>query len=259
MTGSTASDHFFRMKEWDSQFFQRVLYSGEVNLELNAIDWTRLRDELNDLRRNNVWLVEARVRSSSFDNVRNLEDEGFRLVDSRLEFSTLTQLEGQTPTIPVGHMRWFRESDWEALERLTHNQFAGNPAFKSRYNNRRYFSEDESHRYYMQWYRWVLENQHPLFCVWEVDEKLAGFYSILRQPDDGKIPRYKVALAAVEPVFRSYGAQNLMQFWIFQNAPDEEWYTINSPALTNLSGLKNNIRAAKHLAYVETYFYLELT
>lgn len=250
--------NYFATKEWDSEFFGRLFLSADLSREISTEGWKELELEIEALKAGGAWLLEARLQSSHFHNATKLEDLGFRLVDSRLEFSTLTRRSEAVHSIPTGHFRWYQGSDWSSLEGLTRSQFATNANFKSRYNNRQYFSEEESHRYYMQWHRWALESENPLFCVWEVDGVFAGFYSILRQSVRGSVPRYKVALAAVEPPFRSYGAQNQMQFWIFENAPDEEWLTINSPALTNLSGLKNNIRAAKELSYVEAYFFLEL-
>lgn len=258
MNNQESQPDYFVEKMWDTEFFGRRFLSGDLSREITTEGWQKLELEIEALKASGAWLLEARIRSSHFHNVTKLEDLGFRLVDSRLEFSTLTRRSEAEYSIPRGDFRWYQESDWLPLQDLTRSQFAANENFKSRYNNRRYFSEEESNRYYMQWHRWALENENPLFCVWEVDGFFAGFYSILRQAEGDSIPRYKVALAAVEPEFRSYGAQNQMQFWIFENAPDEEWLTINSPALTNLSGLKNNIRAAKELSYVEAYFFLEL-
>jgi len=110
--------------------------------------------------------------------------------------------------------------------------------------NRNYFTRDESVRYYLQWHRLALENEHPLFCVWETN-------SVIRKPTSINIYDYKTGLTAVRPESQRSGMQYQMQFWIFQNSPDDEWVTVNSPALTNLPALKNTIRAAKELSHVE--------
>jgi hypothetical protein len=87
-------------------------------------------------------------------------------------------------------------------------------------------------------------------------DKYVGFYSILRIPDAERgIPKYKVGLAAIHPDYRSHNGQNLMQAWLFRETSDTDWTTINSPQLTNTSGLKNNIRSGKEFKTVELFFF----
>lgn len=245
----------FKSKDWDSQFFRRPIYGAELNHLLSDDDATVLREELATLSKDKHSLVEARVRSTFFANIPILEDLGFRLVDSRLEFRTKTRKTDFEAETCRENLRWFKESDWASVCNLTTSQFVDNPSFQSRFNNRMYFSRNESERYYLQWHRWALDVPNPLFCIWETDNQLSGFYSIVRKFSSAGLPEYKVALAAVRPGSLPSGMQNEMQFWLFRNAPDDEWETINSPALTNIAGLKNNIRAGKHLNYVEAYLF----
>jgi hypothetical protein len=69
------------------------------------------------------------------------------------------------------------------------------------------------------------------------------------------MPFYKVGLAAVKEGHRSFGAQNLMQQWLFSRAIDPKWVTVNSPALTNKEGIKNNIRAQKNFDRAEVFMF----
>jgi len=246
----------FTRREWDSKFFGREIFGGELNLAFTPEVVGDLRSELNSIRDLGCELLEVRLNSRYFLNVPILEDLGFRFVDSRLEFRTHSVRSEFRAEVPVGSLRWFKEDDWKDIQELTVSQFADNPNFFSRYNNREYFSRSESIRYYLQWHHWVLENPIPLFCIWERDGDVLGFYSVLRRSGSSDTPEYKVALAAVQPKSAAHGMQNQMQFWIFQNAPDEVWTTLNSPSLTNIAGLKNNIRAGKDLSSVEAYFYL---
>lgn len=250
---SKNDNHSFTRLDWESNFFGRPIFGIDLLKPITREDTDQLYQEMNHLGVYPRTLFQVRVRSTSFDSIHMLEDIGFRLVDSRLEFATRTRRLDYVDTgrLPVGQLRWFQESDLQGIEKLTSSQFSLNASFKSRFNNRRYFTQAESHAYYMAWHQLALKNEYPLFCVWENNGNIVGFYSIIRQPTEVEFPLYKVGLAAVEPDFRSLGAQNQMQYWIFSNSPDSEWTTINSPALTNISGLKNNIRAAKELSHVE--------
>ena len=186
----------------------------------------------------------------------HLEVLGFRLVDSRMEFITHTYRGENEVIAPVGKFRRFESQDWEALTEITIKNFVDNDQFKSRYTNREIFSREESLRYYLQWHRWVLDVSPDLFLSWVDGDKYVGFYSILRLADpQGIRPRYKVGLAAIDPDYRSHNGQNLMQAWLFRETQDSEWTTINSPQLTNTSGLKNNIRSGKEFKTVELFFF----
>lgn len=244
-----------RRKEWDSEFFGRDIFEANFDYSIGSKDAEAIVREIASLRHSDRLLIQARVRSEYFTNIPILEEIGFRLVDSRLEFSTKTYRRDFMSSHFTESLRWYRHDDWAQIRELTISQFVDNQNFQSRFNNRQYFTRDESLRYYLQWHRLVLENPHPLFCVWETGSSISGFYSIVRKPGTASSPDYKVALAAVRPGSPGSGMQNKMQFWIFQNCPDTEWSTINSPALTNLPGLKNNIRAGKELSHVEAYLF----
>lgn len=247
--------NFFAPKKWDSDFFSRNIYFADLSLDLSDQNTKDLTAEIKQLDKIGCELAEVRIRSSYFQNIPLFETLGFRFVDSRLEFRTRTTRQDHAVTAPFGVLRWFEDSDWHDVCQLTDSQFAGNPSFKSRYNSREYFSFDESKRYFAQWNRRVLESSSPMFCIWENARQVAGFYSVLRQATESPIPEYKVGLAAVKPEHAKHGMANVMQYWIFQHAPDQEFTVVNSPALTNLAGLKNNIRSSKNLSHVEAFLF----
>lgn len=245
----------FTKKNWDSDFFETSIFFADLTFDLSDQDIADLRDDIDQLDDIGCKLAEVRVRSSHFQNVPILENFGFRLVDSRLEFRTLTTRSDFDISVPLGTLRWYQNTDWREVTELTESQFAMNQAFRSRYNSREYFSFNQSNRYYTQWNRRAIDCPNPLFCIWEVDGQVAGFYAIIRQLTKDVHPEYKVGLAAVRPSLAKYGMANKMQYWIFKNAPDQEFTVVNSPALTNIAGLKNNIRALKELSHVEAFFF----
>jgi hypothetical protein len=243
-------------KTWDSNFFNRDIYelSGYIQSDPSALN--QLGKMLDTVLIDKNALVQVKVESDSFQDIPVLEGEGFRFVDSRLEFLTTEERLGNQVLAPAGVFREFSNSDWDQVGELTFQSFAGNSRFMSRYNNRQYFSVDDSHRYYMQWHKLVLENQHPMFCIWDVGGEICGFYTIDRKlNDETGVPFYKVGLGAVKEGHRSFGAQNLMQQWLFSQAVDPKWVTVNSPALTNKAGIKNNIRAQKNFDRAEVFMF----
>ena len=239
--------------DWDSNFFGRDFYFLDAQSE---IDYEQLEVDLNYLDINGTFGVMCQINIRSIDVIPQLELLGFRLVDSRMEFVTHTVRGNQDIVAPVGEFRRYESKDWDGLVDLTLSSFVDNPQFKSRYTNRDIFSREESLRYFLQWHHWVLDTSPDLFLSWIDGDKYVGFYSILRHPDPKtSLPRYKVGLAAIDPGYRSHNGQNLMQGWLFRETADSEWTTVNSPQLTNTSGVKNNIRSGKEFKSIELFFF----
>lgn len=240
-------------KDWDSEFFGREFYQLS---KIEPTEFEDLKKGLAQIDAQGVFGTECQINIRSLEMIPLLEDLGFRLVDSRMEFITHTYRGESDVPAPVGEFRRYQASDWDDLAEITVKNFVDNPQFKSRYTNREIFTRDESLRYYLQWHKWVLDVSPDLFLSWVDGEKYVGFYSILRLPDPelGR-PKYKVGLAAIDPEYRAHNGQNLMQAWLFRETPDPDWTTINSPQLTNTSGLKNNIRSGKEFKTVELFFF----
>ena len=242
-----------RKKIWDSEFFGRDFYELKAETAEDVIEASSQFDQLDA---DGVFGIECQINIRNLDAIPHLERLGFRLVDSRMEFITHTFRGEKDIPAPIGEFRRYEERDWDDLAAITIENFVDNPNFKSRYTNRDIFSREESLRYYLQWHKWVLDVSPDLFLSWIDGDKYVGFYSILRLPDEERgIPKYKVGLAAIHPEYRSHNGQNLMQAWLFRETPDADWTTINSPQLTNTSGLKNNIRSGKEFKTVELFFF----
>jgi hypothetical protein len=240
-------------KSWDCEFFGRDFYQL---VEAETGSSKDLEKAIGDSDSRGVFGIECKINIRNLEVIPVLEELGFRLVDSRMEFITHTFRGTQDVPAPIGEFRRYQSSDWDDLEEITIKNFVDNPQFKSRYTNREIYSREESLRYYLQWHKWVLDVSPDLFLSWVDEDKFVGFYSILRLPDPliGR-PNYKVGLAAIDPDYRAHNGQNLMQAWLFRETPDPEWTTINSPQLTNTSGLKNNIRSGKEFKTVELFFF----
>jgi hypothetical protein len=241
-------------KTWDADFFKKEIYllSGmDAEAGLDGLD-----SDLHALDTSGVFATEVQLNVRLMRIVPELERLGFRLVDSRMEFITHSTRLVDNVVPERGEFRRYLEKDWDALVNITRRSFVENSAFQSRYNNRWLFSEEESLRYYVEWHKWVLRTSPDLFVSWVDGDQYVGFYSILRKNNpENAMPVYKVGLAAIEPEYRALNGQNLMQAWLFHNTPDLEWTTINSPQLTNTSGLKNNIRSGKKFAAIELFLF----
>lgn len=241
----------FQQVEWTSNFFGVPFFSMKAQ-EYKADD---LKAYFRGFKPPTRGIYEVRLDGLSIELGLELQAAGFALTDGRLEFETQLQSPESEPKPETGHFRNYEQSDFPQVERLVYASFAGNPSFRSRFNNRAFFSEGTSHAYYMEWINKAASTSPDLFGVWaDESNKVRAFYNIVRI---GEKPSqvFKVGLAAVDSNSPLRGLQNLLQSWIYWNANDAVFDVINSPALSNYAGLKNNIRAARRLAYTELIFF----
>lgn len=239
----------FELHKWTSDF----LGTSYRTLSLSTADARDIELALLSTHQLGAGIYELRLPGTLIDHAPTLNEFGFALVDGRLEFRTLVESPKVEPRPPEGGFRRYHPSDYSAVQELTYEAFASNRDFKSRFNNRNFFSERVSHRYYMAWIDRAIHDSPDLFGVWD-HGSVGAYYNILRvaQPRSAV---FKVGLAAVSANSPLRGLQNSLQNWIYWQAAESAFEVINSPALSNYPGIKNNIRASRKLAYTELIFY----
>jgi hypothetical protein len=249
---------------WESDFFGRR--QGTVSLRIEPLRLTSsttvaslleaLSEGADDLGYD---LVELRVDASGFRFLSDLEDAGFRLVDSRVRFLTLLEKK-ELPTFPVqrGTIRQAHGADLSRILELTYAGFVRNPSFESRFKNPRYYGEGEAERYYAAWIENALRDDRAVFVAYEVEGKVEG-YCIYRRGEERHWSEavYKGILEAVSPEFRGEKVQLAMQSYIYALLPEERWYVDNTTQLTNYAVMKNHVRFQKSLESIELVFYRE--
>ena len=146
---------FVEAKQWDSEFFERLIGS----LTWEAITPDEPAGRLSDLKDISALadsagyaLVECHVDISDFAVIASLEEVGFRLVDSRMRFLTRWGPGDVPETLPtVGSIRSATPEDRDRIVELTHEGFTQNDRFVSRFKNPDYFSADLTRRYFEAW------------------------------------------------------------------------------------------------------------
>ena len=240
-------------KTWDSDFFGREIYS--LNLEESAWD-TNLATEVAELDRQGVWGIECELDASHFDLAPSLEDLGFRLVDSRMVFiSKMSQGDQYASEPPYGTFRLACRADLAAVSELTATCLVDNDAFKSRYNNRRLFSREESVRYYDAWNHRAFTEAPGTFVLWDVEGAVVAYFNYIPSGEFDGLPMFKGVLTAVHRDHRGHGVQNTMQGYLFNSFGCDEWALDNTTQMTNVIVIKNHMRANKQFQTCSLIFY----
>lgn len=231
-------------KDWDSSFFGREIYS----LGIESIS---AEDELNLLisqaENNGAWAIECNLKPDFFDYAVMLENCGFRLVDSRVEFLSFVDKSQLDLSVspPFGLLRCVEQNDLAVIRELIIEGLVDNPKFFSRFKNLKLFTRDETINYFNAWIEKTFNESPELFCVWEVDGKVVSFFNFLEYGYVNSLPLYKGILTAVSKNFQGYRAQNFMQSFLFGTFPVDQWALESTTQLVNTAVIKNHIKSQK--------------
>lgn len=263
-TVSTENDKVvasLKTKEWETTFFRRKFGILRINhnLLLTLGDKTNhhiLDSLLAFADENGFNLLEFQCDVSAIELIPIIEQKNFCLVDIRVTFITLILKPiSEKYSFDRREMTLARKSDLQEILHLTHKSFTHNPSFFSRFKNKKYFTQEETKRYYSAWIENHLGNDNTLFAVLKRKERIIG-YCIFRLVGryQGK-PLYKEILVAVDPDYRGRKASLSLVSFLYDRVPEDQFYLDDTTNLTNFSALKNIIRQRRNLKRIELIFY----
>jgi hypothetical protein len=241
----------FEKLEWDSKFFGRNIYLLNINgdLKVNSEDVDKSLKGASGVSHAEF---EVRISSKNINLVPIIEEAGFRLVDSKISFSSLINIKNiPSWNVPFGCFRQAEEKDLNRIKQLTIDNLVDNVAFVSRYKNRELYSRDESIKYYMAWNDLVFSNQPEFFVVWEVENEVVAFFTYYQSETGGF---YKGILTAVDKNYRGHSIQNEMQYYLFKKFEKEEFVVENATQISNIPVIRNHIKSSRRLEDVILIF-----
>lgn len=241
-------------KDWDSEFFAREIWSADPTI---ALDEKKLMKSLDKMDEQGVWGIECHVPSALFRVIPQLENSGFRLVDTRAVFRTEIDLSSSKQKQDEGNgiIRFATNEDYEAILEITDQTFvSGKNPFPSRFNNRDLFSENEATRYYRAWISNNFDENERLCSVFEVEGEVVGYF--LYGIDHSTNPvTLKGLMAGVRPEQRGSGAHLRMQHLILNELPYHTVLLDNTTQVTNIPVIRNHIRSSRWLKDTLFTFY----
>jgi GNAT superfamily N-acetyltransferase len=246
---------------WDTDFFARRF--GRLEIDAKEKERCNPRDLENALKdvlsfgdQKGFDIIEARLDVSWIHHMVLFETNGFRLVDTKIRFITSKE-KSELKTMPKveGELVFASKDMKEEILALTCSAFAENPSFKSRFNNRRYFSRSDTERYYAAWIENYIGDENSLFGVMKDEGKIVGYLVYAKIGEHAGRPLYKGALTAVAPEHRGKGINLALRSFIYRHLPKAQIYLDQTTQLTNTSMIKSLIGAKSHLESIELVFY----
>jgi ribosomal protein S18 acetylase RimI-like enzyme len=246
---------------WETKFFGRRFGRLEIegegihDVEATAIDQA-LKHTLSFGDQNGFDVIEAQLDMSWLHQMYLFESNGFRLVDTKLRFlSWMTKPEMEDLPAPEGEIGFASADMKEELLTLTHSAFSHNPSFKSRFNNKGFFARSDTERYYAAWVEHYLDDPNTLFVVMRDEGKIVGYLIYTKKGEHKEKPLYKAALIAVAPEYRGRRIYFAMVYFLYRHFPESEAYLDMTTQLSNLSTIRNLIKAQRNLENVQLVFY----
>ena len=246
---------------WETEFFERRFGRLEMegaalsDLEAAALD-EALEEILSFGDRNGFEIIELRLDVSWLHQICLFENRGFRLVDTRIRFLTSLKRTQEEAGPESADTLGFASEDMkgEILD-LTQKAFGDNPAFKSRFNNRRYFSRSDTDRYYAAWVEKYLGDPNALFAVMREGGKITGYVIYARTGEYTGKAVYKAALIAVAPEHRGKRIYFALRSFVHNHFPAGEIYLDVTTQLTNFATIRNLVKTQHDLNSLELIFY----
>jgi hypothetical protein len=250
-------------KAWESQFFNRKF--AEMTIDVSGVRRSGLRIFVEMLReatrfadKQGYCIVETSLEISGFDLIPTLEDAGFRLVDSKMTFFTrIEKAAAPDFQVPTGTIDWAERKDLEEIIILTKTAFVDNPRFISRFNNRRYFSHEESCAYYKAWVENHFGEPGSLFAVWRQTGRCIGYFFYQYRQPKAEIPVLKGMLAAVDRRYQNQKAHLALQRFVFDHLEHPVFFVDNTTQFSNFPVIKNHITTQRRLKTMSMVFYRE--
>lgn len=247
--------------DWETRFFERPIGALQIMwdeaVRLDKAEWGRAVAGLAAAAdAAGHCLVQCHLDVRGLGLAPALEDNGFRLVDTRITFFTqIDRRAGPRFEPHTGTLRLAGGDDLAALLALTHQGLTHNPRFHSRYKDRAYFTAEESARWFEAWVRHDLADPQSLVAVWEAEGRAVGFVGYARRGERDGIPVYKGTLAAIDPAWQGKrGHLGMLTFLFDRMAADELWIE-SATQLTNTPIFRNHLVTGKRLDRIElTYF-----
>lgn len=250
-----------RPNDWESRFFGRRIGTLESDGTALAALPAPDRDEavgrtVAAADATGYQLVQARLEVADLVAAAALEEAGFRLVDTRLEFLTrLDRRRFNRLAPPFGTAGLAEEGDREALLRLTHECLTANPGVQSRYKNAAYFTPEEASRWFAAWMENGLADPGTLTAVWRVADEPIAFFGFARRAEMDGLPLYQSTIMGTAAAGRGHKSELFLQATLFDALPVDEFWMRQVTQADNAPVLRNNLVLGRRIHRVALTFF----
>lgn len=254
-----------KVKSWETNFFNKKIgllkilrpYNSLISDKqvLKGLEWLMLQEVCKSYK-----TIEVNLDIHNFRIISELENLGFRLVDSKVSFLTKGyKKDFLYSDIDFSEKRidFASQTDMERVLKLTEKNLTDNDKFFSRYKYAPSFSKEECRNYYNAWIHNTLLHKDSLSAVTRNHLGEAIGYFVYKDFGRHKdLPLYKGIIAAVDPAYRGESLHLHMQSFLVEKFKSEPFYIDNTTQLTNFPVISNHIKSKRKLSRIVLTFFL---
>lgn len=247
--------------KWETDFFRikwgKLILNHDFLVKLDHQTLHHIMDELIIFADDsNYKLLEYQCDISAFNLIPQIEEKGFRLVDTKIAFLSKIEKPVAQKYLPrIGNIVFPDDNDLEGILNLTYKSFTNNPAFFSRFKNRNYFTEQDTARYYATWITNNFKDESTLFAVIKHNDKVISQSSFKPSGLEQGIKLYRAMFVAIDPKYRGYKTHLALTSFLCDQVRERTFYLDSTTQLTNFPIIKNNIRSRRSLKGITMIFY----
>ncbi len=248
-------------KQWESDFFGIEIF--ELSLENFNI-----KDHKNDILAyiknypNKVDIIEVNLPIQNFNSVSALEEIGFRMMDSKIQFLTKIDRSDSIFTKETKSdviIRNAEHKDLDQISNLVKKYLTDNSEFISRYKNLDFFPENSANKYYNQWVNFCFENKNTYITVCENKKgEIVAFFIFLKESSGDEVI-YKGVLTVIEKEFRGLNLHLVMQSFLYNQFNEDTFLINNTTQLSNFPVIANHIKSSRKLNLITLNMMLRIS
>lgn len=246
-------------KDWESNFFGTEYFTLKLPDTISRKELTLSLPDL--ISTTPDGLIECNLDTSLLPVADVLEDQGFRLVDSRASFITKISAGAAeytfSPPDDTYRLAIAKPEDTASILDLNEKYIIRNPGVVSRYKNERFFTDAAMANYFNTWINYCLNKDSAYVAVTHHAGKVVGFFIFERRGQWKESPLFKGILCAIDKEYHGKKLHLAMQSFLFNQFMEEHFYLDNTTQVSNYPILKNHIRSGRRLQQLSLTFLLK--
>lgn len=215
-------------------------------------DWYKVDDPLESNNIEGPCLVECLVNTNEYSKIEQVQDLGFILVETAIEFETI--IDHHRESLP--NIRIATDADLPKILEITEECYLTHDKFYNRFRNRNYFSVDQSKLYYTNSVKNNYHGDDIVKVVVEDDLGVCAYYILKKVEQLDMYGKYKGIISGVTKRARGKNLHVEMQIKI-TDIIGEPYITVNRTQLGNYRVIGNHLKEHRQLSKIEHYFYLK--
>jgi hypothetical protein len=225
--------------EWMSKFYGTDWYTINSLKDINNIKGPAL--------------VEYIINVNEYREIEKVQESGFTLVETDIEFETLIDHDrGSLPSIRIAN-----ENDLESILKITKECYSSHNKFYNRFRNKSFFTEKQAEDYYKNSVINNYEGENIIKVVVEDKEGICAYYILKKIEELDLFEKYKGIIAGVSARARGQNLHVEMQNKITELIK-KPYITVNRTQLGNYRVIGNHLKDRRQLSKIEHYFYKKI-